>query len=262
MHGMVRLYDLARNHMKKIIVLGLIILVAVMVFLTLQKNGGISKTDDAVGAIPTTDPLDGLLDFYNEWLGARQATNTDPVAAGLVDSPIFTPRMKEALQTALAEGGDMDPVLCQTVVPEKVGAKTIGQKDASVKMLVIARGEKLPGQAMVSLVPQNGMWAIDDIECIYGEQAPEMGEFSFEREGQLLHSVPPPLDSNYWYLVYESDGIMGYTAKLIFDEESVCTDTNGVTSTCDTNTFKETAPAFVQGEMGEAGLMVKHVELR
>lgn len=247
--------------MKKIIVLGLIVLVAVMAFLTLQKNGGSQQTEDAA-AIPTSDPLDDITGFYNEWLDALQSTSTDPVAAGLLDSPVLTPKMKESLKIAVEEGGELDPVLCQTAIPEKIGAKLITRKDATAKVMVIARGEKMPGQSLASLVPQDGIWAIDEIKCAYGEMPPEQGEFSFEREGQLLHSVPPPLDPEHWYIVYESEGVMGYTAKLIFDEESKCTDTDGVTGACDPNTFEETAPAFVQGEMSEAGLMVKHVQLR
>lgn len=248
--------------MKKIIVLGLIVLVAVIAFLTLQKNGGLSKDGDDATQIPTSDPLDDITGFYNGWLDALQASGTDPVAAGLLESAVITPRMKESLQTALAEGGEMDPVLCQTTTPEKIGAKLISQKDATAKVMVIARGTKMPGQSLASLVPQDGIWAIDEIECAYGEMPPEQGEFSFEHEGQLLNSVPEPLDPNFWYVVYEVDGVMGYTAKLIFDEESKCTDTDGVTGACNPDTFEETAPAFVQGEMSEAGLMVKHIELK
>lgn len=247
--------------MKKIIVIGLIVLVAVMAFLTIQKNGGSLQKDDTT-AIPTSDPLDDITGFYNEWLDALQAEDSDPVSAGLLDSSVLTPKMKEALTAAVAAGGEVDPVLCQTSVPKKIGAKLIAQKDATAKVMVIARGEKMPGQSLASLVPQDGIWAIDKIECAYGETPPEQGEFSFEREGQLLNSVPAPLDPEFWYLVYESDGVMGYTAKLIFDSESKCTDLDGVTGACDPNTFEETAPAFVQGEMSEAGLMVKHVELK
>ena len=248
--------------MKKIIILGLIVLVAVMAFLTMQKNGDLAKNGDGETVIPTSDPLEDVVGFYNEWLTALHATDTDPVASGLLDSPQLTPDMKESLKAAMNTESELDPVLCQASVPEKIGAKLISQKDAAAKVMIIARGEKMPGQSIASLVPQDGIWAIDKIECAFGETPPEQGEFSFEREGQLLKSVPPPLDQNFWYLVYEDDGIMGYTAKLIFDEESVCTDVDGITGACNPDTFEETDPAFVQGEMGEAGLMVKHVELR
>lgn len=247
--------------MKKIIVLGLIVLVAVMAFLTLKKDGGQSETDDTTVAIPTSDPIDDAMGFYSEWLRAAKAPDFDPVALELTASPKLTARMQESLTRALGENSEIDPVLCQTQTPEKIGTKLIAQKDGVAKIMVIARGEKMPGQAIVTLVPKNDMWAIDEIKCSYGETAPQTGEFSFEQEGQLLHSVPPPLDPDYWYLVYEVDGVMGYTAKLIFDNESTCSE-GGETGTCDVSTFEETNPAFVQGEMSETGLVVKHLELR
>lgn len=245
--------------MKKVIVL-LVLVVAITVVALLMKGDGTpgqKGAEENAEPVPTTDPIDDVSDFYQAWLDAVKSPDIDPVTAELTQAPVLTATMQAQLAEKMQDTSELDPVLCQTAVPKKIGAKLIAQKNGEAQVMVIARGEKMPGQATVTVIPRNGEWAINEIECSYGEQAPEKGEFNFEHEGQLLKSVPPPLDPDYWYLVYEVDGVMGYTAKLMFDEESMCGE-----QVCDPNTFSEASTAFVQGDVGEAGLMVKHLELR
>lgn len=246
---------------QKILLLGIVGLVVLGVVLALQNGGG-TNSETETGEPPTDDPADVTLGFYNAWLDARNATDTDPAAAGLYESPLLQEGMKAKLEEAAAERPELDPVLCQAIIPEKIGAKPVYQEEYKAQTLIVARGEKLPGQATVSLVAEEGKWVISDIVCTFGEEAPDKGEFNFNEEGQLLKRVPPPLDPDYWYLVYGRDGVMGYTAKMMFDDSSVCILEDGSEQTCNDGLLTETATAFVQGDVSESGLTVKRLELK
>lgn len=247
---------------QKILLLGIIAIVVVGVVMALGGTDTSTKNGTETGDPPQDDPADAALSFYNQWLTARNATDTDPAASGLYDSPFLQEGMKEKLEQAANDRPELDPVLCQEAIPEKIGAKPLFKEDYRAKTLIVARGTKLPGQAAVTLVAEDSQWVISEISCTFGEEAPEKGEFTFEEEGQLLKSVPAPLDSNFWHLIYERDGVMGYNARLIFDGESMCTDEGGTESVCDEGSFTETDTAFIQGDMSEAGLMVKRVQLK
>jgi hypothetical protein len=126
----------------------------------------------------------------------------------------------------------------------------------------LARGleERSPNVAVVTLGGDTGEWLITDIRCAQGESGPER-EFSFDREGHLLKSVPPPLNPDYWHLVFEENGINGHTAPLFFDESSTCVALDGTEATCNTDNFVDATKALVQGEMTESGVEVKRVTL-
>ena len=107
----------------------------------------------------------------------------------------------------------------------------------------------------------NNLWQITDISCATGELPPER-EYSFEQNGFLLKNVPPPLNDDYWHLVFEQQGQPGHTVPLFFDENSQCVGADGITAVCNPDEFIEPSAAIVKGEMQEAGLTVQVVELQ
>lgn len=208
------------------------------------------------------DPLDVTLDFYSAWLNARRATSTDPIATGLLGSPALSQTLADKLaesQDAIAKG-NVNPVLCQSDVPEKIRTKSIFTKDDSAQIMVLPTGTTDGGnQATVTLAAHDGLWEITNITCGAGEQAPDQGQYSFDREGQLLHKVPPPLDPKYWYLVFTENGTPGHTVQLLLDQNSTCVAEDGSESVCSTDMFSDAMYAHVQGDMTEGGLQVKRI---
>ena len=92
------------------------------------------------------------------------------------------------------------------------------------------------------------------------EEAPQR-EFSFERTGNLLKSDVAPLDPDLWYIVFEENGEKGHVAPLYFDDTSMCKAADGSEVVCNPDQFTNAADAVVKGEMSEAGVQVKLVEL-
>ncbi|MDA8597238.1 hypothetical protein N9L26_02780 [Candidatus Pacebacteria bacterium] len=240
-----------------IVALGIVVLIGFMFF-----DGDGIKYDREGSSEPSIDALDTVFDFYNPWLRAVQATDTDPYAEGLIESA----QLSETLKTSLREAGEgnpeTDPVLCQRTIPDRIGAKVLLEVDDKAQIRVIARGTKLPGQAVAYMVIEDGEWVIDRIQCTYGESGPEVGEFNFIQSGQLLKSVPEPLDSNFWHLVYANDEYEGLTAKLLFNAESICVATDGSEAACVPDELAETAPAIVKGNALEEGIVVSRLELQ
>ncbi len=249
----------------KIIIVALVVLaIAVIVFF--NREGINSETEPEVDGspVPTEEPMDVTIDFYNDWLAARQSTTTNPIAAGFVERPVLSSEVRsyimDAESTPLPSG--QEAVLCQLVTPERIGAKIMYQKELTAQVMVLARGgEKSPYQAQVDLKAVGGQWQISKIFCSQGEVAPER-EFGFDKEGYLLKSVPPPLDSNYWHLVYEENGVLGHTVPLSFNQDSVCLKTDGAMSVCDPTSFIEPTLVLVQAEMLETGAVVKKLHFR
>lgn len=249
---------------KIIAIAGLALLLIVFLGFNLFKADP-EATTDPVSAIPTEDPLDVTIDFYNEWLSASQSTTTNPKDAGLRDLAVLSTEVRKYLadaETTPLKNG-LEPVLCQPTVPARIGAKEIYKQDLSAQIQVLARGgeTKSPYQALVDLKAVEGKWQISQISCTQGETAPER-EFSFEKEGYLLKSVQPPLDPQYWHLVFEENGTMGHTVPLFFDQTTVCIATNKTESICDPSTFTEPALVLVQAEMLESGAVVKKLHFK
>lgn len=244
---------------KKLI--GLVVVAAIVIigFVVLKNNSAGPGAEEKV--MPEVPAIDVVLNFMGDWLDARESTETTPVAEGLTQSEALSKAFAEQLQATSFdfEGDSLDPVLCQTVLPNNLRSKTVSETDSNVEILVIANGAQTANQAVVKLIIEDGEWKINSIKCGFGETGPEMGEYSFEQTGQLLKSVPPPLDPNFWYLVYESEGVSGFTAKLMFDASSVCVSNEAVETVCEPDTFQQTARAKVQGDISEAGVMVKRV---
>lgn len=211
----------------------------------------------------TDDPIDSALEFYNKWLDATLSTTTDPVQAGLLDQPVVSQAVRSYIEAGDITLGTitLNPVFCQNVIPDRFGAKILFATESNAQIIVLARGleEKSPFQAIVTLEAKDSKWQMSEIKCSQGEVAPER-EYDFERAGFILKSVPPPLNSDLWHLVYEENGIMGHTVPLTFTEASVCISTDGIEGLCDESTFTEATPATLQADMTESGAIVRRLQ--
>ncbi len=251
---------------RNLIIVGILALIVIVVLadsIFNDKNTNTGEEDLSNQEVSTEEPFDIVLDFYEQWLEAKLSTTTDPYQLGLESYPILS----ETLQDKLAGGqadtdSEVDPVLCQISIPEKIKVKSVFELENQIQFVVLpARNDVLTGQAIVTLDKLNEGWYIKDISCSSGESAPER-EFSFEKDGYLLKSVPPPLDSQYWHIVFEENGQNGHAAPLFFSEESVCIDAGGNENTCDPGQFTDATAATVQGQMIEAGVNVNRIQLR
>ncbi len=248
---------------KKIILGGLLALgTIVLIGVLLHMRSPESNPTDTVSYNQETrvaEPVDIILDFYNPWLEAVKSTSTSPYALGLATEKILT----EELRTRLidSEGRaetEIDPVLCQTTKPSRVTGRIVSEQENEVRVLVMAKEKELSAQSVFTLKRHNDGWFIEDILCFAGEfDIPR--EFSFEKEGYLLKSVPPPFNPEYWHLVFEESGELGHVVPLSFTGESSCTapDKN---ATCTPDQFTEAAKVHIYGQMTESGVTVTRLE--
>lgn len=211
--------------------------------------------------VSAADPLNIVLDFYESWLAAALSTSTDPYREGLTKEPLLSPELrKHILSDRKRTEADIDPVLCQAIIPPEISARPVSQTETMAEVLVLPRRTENPAQAVVKLTRLNEGWYIEDIRCTLGEIGPER-EFSFDKEGNLLKSVPAPLNSQYWHLVFEENGQPGHFAPLFFTSASACVTLEGIEGTCDQSQFADAMKAKVQGEMTETGVQVKRLTL-
>lgn len=245
--------------MKKILIV-LILLAAAgaaVFFAGKNQSNTAGNTPDSVGV--ANDPINKMLDYYQAYLAAEQNAATSPAQEGLLEDPILS----FAVRSYIADSpeGSVDPVLCQSVTPQKTRSRTLYEEENKAQVQVLGRleGEKLSEQAVVTLERKNDAWRITEIQCLQGESAPER-EFTFDREGYLLKSVPEPLDANYWHLVFEQNGTKGHTVPL-FTDEAECTLLDGTIETCDMSKVDEATRAKVKGQMTESGVSVQFIEL-
>lgn len=249
---------------KQIIVGGIAVLLVLLFLMAIFIGGKGSGTHTPTEVTTDTqvvsdsDPIDIVLDFYGPWLDAAQSTSTDFQQLGLADNPLLS----EELRTKLTEASvidELDPVICQDPLPEKIQSKKIYDEGDKSQILVFSKEQNRAGQAVVTLLRQNDGWYIDDIVCSRGEfDVPR--EFTFMYEGNLLKSVPPPYDPEFWHLVYAQNGTFGYVVPLYFSDASICTDMSGAESVCAPDKFMETRKVMVRGEMTESGVEVKQLD--
>jgi hypothetical protein len=238
------------------VILGIV--AVVVIWLLVRPGGSVTPTGETAVVAPTADPIDVVLDWYNDWLRAEQTTTTNPYDAGLAAVAPLSSGLQQYLNSS--REAERSVVHCQNEPPPRVGGKLLFATDEAAEVQVLSRGlpEKSPHFAVVRLAAVDGLWEIAEISCASGESAPER-EFSFEQSGQLLKSVPPPLDPNQWHLVVQVPGQSPSVVPLFFDAASVCTDGDGVEVVCDPDSLREASRATVQGDMTEAGATVRRL---
>lgn len=240
------------------IIVGIIVLLVIVAIVVNKRNGG--GEEDIVPKL-TGDAIDTTQDFYENWLTAAKNQTLETYALTLATDSRIGDDVRTYITSAMENTErTLDPVLCQAVIPERFGVKPSYEVEGKAELLVFARGldERSTNLSVVSLEIVNNQWQITNITCSTGESAPDR-EFSFEREGFLLKSVPAPLNADYWHLVYEENGQMGYTIPLFLDVASTCISSDGVVAVCNEAQFVEASSVVVQGEMTESGVQVKRI---
>ena len=237
----------------------LIIIILVAGWWYVGKKGG--DTAEETAQAVEGDAVDSVIDFYWPLRDALYTAESDPFVYERDNSQELSPEMLDRFEQLKNQSrvAVLEAVICQTSVPEKIKTQRVYELANEVQVIVRARDEGLFGQAIVTLKPHEGRWKISDISCGSGEIAPER-EFSFQEAGYLVKSVPPPLNSDYWHVVFKQNGTLGHTVPLFFNESSNCIDASGIESICDPNQFKEASQAMVAGEMSETGLTVQKLE--
>jgi hypothetical protein len=252
---------------KKIIIggavaLGIVALIAVWLYVALFVQKG-NTTEDKVPfnqEVVVGEPVDIVLDFYNPWLDAVKSPDTDPYTLGFATKGILSEELRARLEASKNRGEtEIDPVLCQTTVPERVNGRIVSETADTVRVLVMTKEDHITAQSVFTLLRHNEGWFIKDILCSPGEfDIPR--EFTFEKEGFLLKSVPPPLNPKYWHLIFEENGEPGHFVPLFFTGESSCTALDGNKAPCDPNQFRDATKAKIFGQMTESGVTVSRLE--
>lgn len=243
----------------KIILIGVVLLVIAIIFIVV-RNG--NNDNDATNEGPTEVPIDVVLEFYDSWLDILRATSTDPYQSELLASVVVSSDVRSAINSARIENPDLDPVTCQTgQTPENFRARIFPTSETETKILIESKvaKETQPMMSFVTLTVVDNKWQITNIECTQGDVAPDV-EFTYDRQGLLLKSVPPPYEAGKWHLVFEQDGQMGYVTPLFFSATTSCVSKEGVTSVCNPDAFTETDRVSVKGGMTELGAEVVRIE--
>ncbi len=252
------------NQKNKIFLFGgavvLIAVIGITVFFFKKSDapteGDTQVTDQVVS---NEEPSDIVLDFYDAWRSAVTSTSTDPYAAGVASSPILSATLRAKLEAGKGQTAEIDPVLCQATPPERVISRAVFELEDKMQILVMAKNATGTLQTLLTLNKQGEGWYIDDIVCTPGEVLPER-EFSFDTEGYILKSVPPPLDPQYWYIVFEENGEKGHFAPLFLDAGSMCVSVEGNEGVCSVDTFMDATKVHIYGQMNEQGIEVKRLE--
>lgn len=225
----------------------------------LFSDDSLKQPDDGRGV--AGEPIDVALGFYEEWLTEVQASSSDPFGKNIHNHQALSQELSDRLWSERESNPEalLDPILCQLEPPSGLRTLPIYEQEAAAKFLVMAAEKGKSGQSVVTLEKTGDLWRVVDITCGSAESDPNQGEFSFDREGFLLKNVPAPLNSEYWHLVFEEDGEMGYTAPLFLDDSSICV-RGDAEAVCDQSQFVETDKVKVQGQMSEVGVEVKRIE--
>lgn len=233
--------------------------IIVIVLLGWWFLGRTTEVLESTAVTPAEDPLDVTLDFFNTWLLAQQSTPDDGYTSPVLDSPMLSDAMRARLR-ATPSTETIDQIHCQSTLPPRIGGRVLFTLPEEAQIMILARGldERAAQQSIVTLRAVSGAWVITDIQCATGETAP-VREFSFEREGFLLKNVPPPLNPEFWHLVFEENGVNGHTVPLSFTTESQCVGEEDVATICDPDKFIEPSKVFLQGNMTETGVTVVRI---
>lgn len=240
--------------MKKIIILGVLV---VLVVIGLFMRGSFGRSNQ----LSKLDTIDTVGSFYNDWLKAVKDPNVVPNLASLSKSPYLSKTLRNQIIEALKiKNPELDPVLCQSVVPEAISTRNVFVSDDKAEVLVMSRDNKVTNQALVELNKLNGVWFMNEIKCSLGEFAPEK-EFTFEQRGFLLKSsIPAPYNSKDWHLIYEENGQKGNVIPVFLGSKSKCINTDKTESICKPDQLKETMEVFIRGQMTERGISIDRLE--
>jgi len=252
--------------MKKqtVLIIGVLVAVAlaILAWQLLGSGSRVGTAIDEAQVAPVDDPMDVTMELYDPWLDGVQSTSTEFNRSELLTAAPLTADLRDRLEQQIQTQSALDPVLCQIDIPERVGTKSVFTNDFEAQVLVIARGTKVPEQALVTLIAVDGKWVVSDITCSRGELAPDV-EFTFEREGNLLkQSLQPPLNNEQWHLIYTRDGVAGNAIPVLFDANSTCVMTDGSEQVCAPDQLTEATAVLLQGAMQEAGVLVERMQLQ
>ncbi|MCA9356729.1 hypothetical protein KC872_00820 [Candidatus Kaiserbacteria bacterium] len=253
-----------KNNTRLVIVILTVVVIVAAVVLGFKIFSPVSDSGDdseSIFVAPTDDPIDVTMEFYQTWLDAMLSTSTNPYELKLYESVLLSAELRESLKSSLEKSAtDANLVLCQKEMPTKIGAKIIYTSETESQVMVIPRRSDAPESAIVTLKVKDSKWFINDISCSRGEFAPER-EFNFEQEGFILkQSLLPPLDSQYWHLVFTQDNVQGHTTPLFFDDASTCINSDGSESVCVPDQLTEATKVQVRGDMTESGVNIKRLE--
>jgi len=248
---------------KIIKIIATLAVIATLIGLVFIFNNKEDSTSNVVveQEVSAQDPLDIVMDFYNPWLDAVKSTSTNPYTLGLGTNPILSVGLRNMLTSSDGRSeADIDPVLCQATIPERVTTRIVSEQAETMRILVLAREKELSAQSVFTLKRQNDGWYIDTIECTPGEfDVPR--EFTFEKEGYLFKNENPPLNPDYWYIVFEENGEQGHFVPLFFNEESICKQfSDGTEAVCAPSEFINPIKIVVRGQMTESGVELKRLE--
>lgn len=241
--------------MKKIIILAVVVvLIVIALFMRGSFGGGSTQ-------VSKLDTIDTVTSFYNDWLKAVKDPNATPNLATLSKSPYLSKTLRNRLiEAQKIKNPGLDPVLCQSVIPEAISTRNMFVNEDKAEVLVMSRDKKVTNQAIVELNKSNDGWYINEIKCSLGEFAPEK-EFTFEQKGFLLKaSIPAPYNAKDWHLVYEEDGQKGNVIPVFLGSKSKCINTDKTESICKPEQLKETMEVFIQGQMTERGININRLE--
>lgn len=245
----------------KIVAVGILVLIIAVVFFVLQIGDNLSDKN-AIPTMPSELPIDVILEFYDNWLNMLEDPTIDPYLSEMYRSDALASETRIDMDEARVATSGLDPITCQTSQkPENFRVRSFPISETETKFLVESRiaKETMATMAFVNLKVVAGKWQITNIDCTQGDIAPEV-EFSYDREGLLLKTVPPPYEIGNWHLIFEQDGQMGYVTPLFFSATTSCVDIQGVMSVCNPDSFIETTKVAIKGQMTELGAQVERVE--
>ena len=240
---------------KAIILLVALVVIGGIVWMVKGSSGGSLGSGD----VKYAEPADAVDTFYGQWLKAAKDPSFVPDRATLAASSVLTKELSAKIVAALP-GASLDPVLCQSTLPQGITLRNVYEQADKAQMLVTSKDKAVTKQAVVDLIKSDDSWMISGIQCTDGDVAP-VKEFSFEQTGFLIKaSVPKPYNNKNWHLVFTQDGKAGNVVPLIFDAKSQCTSIDGTKAVCKPEQFAETNKVVVRGGMTERGATVAQLE--